>query len=67
MNAEDYVISITSDDSYCSICLSTYESEWILGDAFMRGWYNIHDLSNMRMGFYSIDSSKKTLPEQATT
>ena len=28
---------------------------WVLGDAFMRGWYTIHDHTNAQQGFVPID------------
>ena len=31
----------------------------------MRGYYNIHDLTNMQMGFYSIDEAIKPVPIKA--
>ena len=44
---EDYVIDIGLNS--CTLCFTAYYSldEWILGDAFMRGWYNIHDHDNL--------------------
>ena len=67
VTAEDLAIEITTGT--CSLCLSGYSSidYWILGDAFMRGWYNIHDLDNMRMGFVPFASSNKVVPTQATS
>ena len=41
-------------------------NEWILGDTFMRGWYNIHDQDNSRMGFIPFPDSDKTTPEPRT-
>ena len=64
---EDYIIDL--DDNVCSLCLSPYSGLdfWILGDAFMRGWYNIHDHENMRMGFVPHATAVKTKPEVMTT
>merc|ERR1712060_5765 len=42
-------------------------SDWLLGDAFMRGWYSIHDADNMRMGWYSIDTDAKPNPTAKTS
>lgn len=43
---EDYLIdvSLASDGSVCALCLTSIDGfyEWILGDVFMRGYYNIH-------------------------
>lgn len=45
---EDYVIAITTDKKFCAVCLRAKDDfdSWILGDAFMRNWYSIHDLDN---------------------
>ena len=32
---------------------------WILGDAFLRGWYSIHDYEKMRFGFAPFHGSEK--------
>ena len=61
---EDYIvdISIDADGSICSLCLDPDQNanEWLLGDAFMRGWYNIHDHTNMQMGFVPFKGSNKS-------
>ena len=68
VNTEDYVIDISEDKTTCTLCLSPeYEDEWILGDAYMRGWYSMHDLTNMKAGFHSIDTAKKPTPTKATS
>ena len=68
---EDYLIDITSNNSgvWCALCISSIEGfdEWILGDAFMRGWYNIHDHANLRMGFVPFTGSSKSAAITATT
>ena len=68
---EDYVIdvSLAENNSLCGICIladSSFDS-WILGDVFMRGWYNIHDATNKRMGFVPFINSSKTAPVTANT
>ena len=64
VNVEDYVYQ---DGDLCYVCIDDSGDEsWILGDAFMRGYYNIHDLTNMRMGFYSIDEKAKPVPKKAS-
>ena len=35
---------------------------WVLGVAFMRGWYNIHDYERQSFGFVPYKGSGKTLP-----
>lgn len=65
---EDYVIEI--EGKWCGLCIdSMIIDEWILGDSFMRGWYNIHDLSTTppRMGFTPFTGSNKSLPTLATS
>ena len=71
VHPSDYIIDISNnqDRSWCSLCLYTVEGfdEWILGDAFMRGWYNIHDHDNLRMGFVPFSGSAKSAAEAKTT
>ena len=66
---EDYLIDISIDDdrSLCAVCLEAdpLADHWILGDAFMRGWYNIHDHENKRMGFVPFIGSTKSAPTPA--
>jgi len=68
---EDYLIDISAagDGSWCALCITSISGfhEWILGDAFMRGFYNIHDHANLRMGFVPFTGSSKSVPETATT
>jgi len=63
---EDYLVDVSADDdrSLCASCLTAQENadHWILGDAFMRGWYNIHDHENKRMGFVPFLGSNKSAP-----
>ena len=63
VTADDYTIEVTS--STCALCLTAFDGLdlWILGDAFMRGWYNIHDHGNLRMGFVPFSGSVKSKPE----
>ena len=66
---DDYIIDISANGGTCSVCFSGYPSidYWILGDAFMRGWYTIHDHTNMRMGFVPYTGSSKGVPIEATS
>lgn len=65
---DDYVIELSNDGLTCGLCFTGYTSMtyWILGDAFMRGWYNIHDHTNKRMGFVPFTGSAKTKPVKST-
>lgn len=65
---EEYVVEVGSTatgQSVCAMCITSYINfnEWILGAAFMRGWYNIHDYTNKRFGFIPLPGSSKTAPE----
>lgn len=66
---EDYILDVSAEEDgiYCTICLLASDSygKWILGDAFLRGWYSIHDYENLRMGFVPFNGSKKSEPELA--
>jgi len=66
---EDYIIEFNSSTKKCSVCFSGYSTidYWILGDAFMRGLYSIHDYDNLRMGFVPFVGSTKKVPVKATT
>lgn len=63
---EDYSIEVYAN--ICALCLQSIDgyTEWILGDVFMRGWYNIHDYENNRMGFIPLPNSSKSIPEEYT-
>ena len=41
---EDYAVQVTASGK-CALCIEPLESDeyWILGVAFMRGWYSIHN------------------------
>ena len=68
VTADDYTIEVNSATSSCALCLSAMNiNYWILGDAFMRGWYNIHNHANNRMGFVPFVGSTKTKPIFATS
>ena len=61
--AEDYIVPV-NDHGTCVICLTEDDDDyWLLGDAFMRSWYNIHDHANGRMGFVPFIGSNKQKPE----
>ena len=47
------------------LCIGSREDEWVLGDVFLRGYYSMHDLKNKRIGFHTIDKSKKPVPQKA--
>jgi len=50
MRSEDYVHKLDGD--LCAFCIDPYDGDyWILGDAFMRGFYAVHDHDNARFGF----------------
>ena len=76
ISVEDYVfkfndIAITPSSDYEGICIlsiiDTYGAGyWLLGDAFLKGYYTIHDNddhANARMGFAPHAQSSKSLVE----
>jgi len=65
VNVEDYVLEVEAGGSKCYLCMGYSEDGWILGDTFMRGWYNIHDHTNNKIGFYPIGKSGKPVPTKA--
>jgi len=56
---KDYLIYFS--DGTASFCIDPqdYGSYWILGDAFLRGWYSIHDHDQNRFGFVPHVNSTK--------
>ena len=40
----DYAVQVTAS-GLCTLCIETSHSNdyWVLGVAFLRGWYSIHD------------------------
>ena len=65
VRSEDYIIEM--DWGYCALCFHPDRNdEWILGDAFMRGWYNIHDHDKNRFGFVPYRGSQKKPAQIAT-
>ena len=66
---EDYIIEFNSSSKKCAVCLTAYSTidYWILGDAFMRNLYSIHDYTNKKMGFVPYTGSVKTAPTLATS
>ena len=64
--ASDYIVPV-NDYGTCGICLTGGDDGyWLLGDAFMRSWYNIHDHANGRMGFVPFAGSPKSKAQLAT-
>ena len=65
VRADDYIVQV-STNGMCSFCLTGSDNidddYWILGVAFMRHYYNIHDHTNKRFGFASYRGSPKTNP-----
>ena len=46
VEGKDYVVPVNLAGD-CGFCLRTDDGGyWLLGDVFMRGWYNIHDYTN---------------------
>ena len=60
---EDYAVEVTLN-GMCALCLQERLSDeyWVLGVAFMRGWYSIHDHELMRFGFVPFVDSPKEPP-----
>jgi hypothetical protein len=55
VNPSDYAIPVDTNN-LCGLCIVPVDQdEWILGDVFMRGYYSMHDLTNNKIGFYTID------------
>lgn len=64
----DYAVA-TSSGQTCVFCIQGASvSKWVLGDAFMRGFYAIHDHTNNRQSLIPMDDGYglKSDPEEAT-
>jgi len=65
----DYV---NNSDGVCWICWAENSfdgidtGDWMLGDAFLRGYYSVHDHEQERMGFAPTTTSLKTRPVRGT-
>lgn len=59
MMAKDYLVDF--DDGTHGFCImETTMNYWILGNAFMRGFYNVHNHETMQYGFAPIKGSTKS-------
>ena len=69
---DDYILTI--ENGAAEGCLLGFAASdmpyWLLGDAFLRGYYSVHDMENNRIGFapHATSNKKKitegTNPEQ---
>lgn len=60
---DDYAVEV-SKSGKCSLCFQERRTNdhWILGSAFMRGLYTIHDYEKLQMGFVPFAGSQKKVP-----
>ena len=73
--AEDVSLVVSTDGQWCSPCMSPLDDEWILGDAFLRGWYSVHEhwvdvgagTEGQRLGFVPHVGSAKSAPVLKTS
>ena len=63
IHPKDYVLVIdTSGSNSCLLGFAGGEFPfWLLGDAFLRGYYTVHDMTNDRIGFAPHDKSYKKI------
>lgn len=68
---KDFVLTYDWDYDWCAFSIDSYDDEyWILGGAFMRGYYIIHDMANAQQGFVPVqshDGTTKSMPVAVTT
>ena len=63
---KDYLLPIYRNT--CGLCImDSMTDEWILGDAFLRGFYSAHDHEKKRFGFAPHTLSEKRTPYPGTT
>lgn len=63
---EDYTVNYEGQCWACFIS-SDDESQWLLGDSFLRGFYSTHDHAEYRFGFAPHATSKKSAPQPGET
>jgi len=55
IGADSYILDIDGTGQQCFIGIQPFnggtELDWILGDTFIRSWYQIYDFGNNRVGF----------------
>lgn len=56
VDPHDYIIQYGAD---CFVCITRGEDHWILGNAFMRGYYIVHDLDTLQFGITPSSISTK--------
>jgi hypothetical protein len=65
---EDYMIPTDNSGVYCNLCIDDSGSEdFLLGDAFLRGFYSAYDHKEKRFGFAPHSLSTKKAPYAATS
>jgi hypothetical protein len=67
MDPKDYLLAVDEKElpNECSICIfeeTEDPSRWMLGDAFLRGWYSTYDYDKKLMGFAPHATSTKDRP-----
>ena len=70
VSPEHYLVDASEekDDSKCLIAFTANDSDYFLiGDAFFRGFYSVHDDNNDRIGFAPHSESNKTAAVFAST
>lgn len=61
VSPKDYLLPLSR--SSCSLCIyDAEEEEWLLGDAFLRGFYSTHDHDAKKFGFAPHSLSNKKSP-----
>ena len=62
MLPEDYMLYDESSESYGMCIDESWDDYWVLGDAFLRGFYSTHDHAENRFGFAPHSLSTKKSP-----
>lgn len=64
MRPEDYLVEYAGE---CFACVgSDPGNTWLLGDAFLRGFYSTHDHASLKFGFAPHAKSTKTAPYEGS-
>jgi hypothetical protein len=65
LDPKDYLIPMRENSESCFICVypEPGDTRWLLGDAFLRGYYSVYDYEQRRFGFVPTPNSSKEAPQ----
>jgi hypothetical protein len=70
VSPKDYLVPVSKDSDVCFICIYpdyAGRDQWLLGDAFLRGFYSVYNYENYKFGFAPVKGSTKAAPRAENT